>query len=76
MIIGQVGAEDGRAGERIGDAVLHRDRRGKAVDHAESDRAIMAAQTKLRGSGGLAGHGFGCGAAVRRVRRRGKSVIP
>ena len=76
MIIGQVGAEHGRARERIGDTVLHGDRRGKAVDHAESDRAVMATQTKLRGSGGLAGHSFGRGTAIRGVRSRGKRVIP
>jgi len=47
MIIGEIGAEVGRADRHGGDAVAHFDGCGAAIDHAESDGAIMATEAKF-----------------------------
>ena len=76
MIIRQVGAKHSGAGKSIGDAILHGYGRSKAIDHAQSHRAIMATQAKLGRACRLAGGGLGRGAAVWRISRGGKRMIP
>ena len=76
MVVRQIGANPGAPVRHGRNAALHLDGRHTAVEHAESDGAVVATETKLGSAGGLANGGFDGGTAVGDIGRGRKGMIP